>query len=285
MTNIKSIKTLTPPPRPSATKINQEPVVSLVFYSFPLSFPPAEEGQQIPVPPQIEGEHLFLQCTWPDFPSEAFVGSEPQQAGSPTSEPLADSFAIEVKSAEVCQWNADNSSLIFLKEGNCILTVTATKAGYANKSEDFSVMVGLAQVSVEDWGTFDPVTVGEAATAPPSLTDMEPNDATPAWTSATESICEVDPVSGFVTGLDAGDCQVRLTLSRDQRSPVSHDYSFTVNAGTIVISGWGTYDPVTVGAAVPFPLQTWEDSPFPILQKTTLQQQEPSVMWIPQQVK
>ena len=190
---------------------------------------------------------VFSTITWPDFPTEAFAESEPQQVGDPTSEPLAASFVIEGKTDEICQWNTETKSLIFTKQGTCTITVTATQEGYTEKSEDFSVTVSPAKIRVGDWGIFDPGTVG-AAISPPLLTDLEPSDATGAWVSTTTSICEVDPSTGAVTGLTLGDCTVRLTLSHDDWTEIVYDYTLPVNVGTIAVSNWGTYGTVTVGA-------------------------------------
>ena len=49
-------------------------------------------------------------------------------------------------------------------------------------------------------------------------------------------------------------CVIRLTLTKTGYNTRTHDYSITVNEGTIAVDGWGTYSAATVGtAATPAP--------------------------------
>ena len=108
-----------------------------------------------------------------------------------------------------------------------MLRVTATKTGYTPKARDFSVTPGYLQMSVTNWGTYDPVKVGYAPTEAPTLTELDPSDAAKTWTSTTPNICTVNEV-GKVKGEDPGDCTIRLTLAKASYNDLSHDYSITV---------------------------------------------------------
>ena len=97
------------------------------------------------------------------------------------------------------------------------------------------------------WGTYGAVRVG-AATSAPGIGTTTPSTGK-AYASRTAAVCSVD-AQGAVTGTTTGTCEIRLTLSAAGYNDITHDYSFTVGAGTISIAGWGgNYGAVTVGAA------------------------------------
>ena len=95
---------------------------------------------------------------------------------------------------------------------------------------------------------------GAAATAPIPST-VVPMDATKSYATTTPALCEVNSSSGAVTGKDNGNCTVKLTLSRNGYTDKTHDYTVTINEGTIAVDGWGSYAASkTVGdAAIPAP--------------------------------
>ena len=98
------------------------------------------------------------------------------------------------------------------------------------------------------WGTYGAVRVG-AATSAPGIGATTPSTSK-AYSSQTSSVCSVVSGTGAVTGTTTGTCEIRLTLSATGYNDLTHDYSFTVGAGTISIAGWGgNYGTVTVGAA------------------------------------
>ena len=49
--------------------------------------------------------------------------------------------------------------------------------------------------------------------------------------------------------MDAGTCEIDLTLSKTGFTDKTNRYSLTVTAGTIALTGWGTYGSVTVGTS------------------------------------
>ena len=98
------------------------------------------------------------------------------------------------------------------------------------------------------WGDYSAVRVG-AATSAPGIGTTTPSTSK-AYSSLTSSVCSVVTGTGAVTGTTTGTCEIRLTLSATGYNDLTHDYSFTVGAGTISIAGWGgNYGAVTVGAA------------------------------------
>ena len=93
---------------------------------------------------------------------------------------------------------------------------------------------GYLQMSVTNWGTYDPVKVGYAPTEAPTLTEPNPTDATKVYTSTTPRICTVSE-AGVVKGVNSGDCTIRLTLSKDTYNDFSHDYNITVTMDLVRI--------------------------------------------------
>ena len=62
-------------------------------------------------------------------------------------------------------------------------------------------------------GAYGTVLADGVAVAAPTLT-LDPTDATKAYISTTPHICTVDPNTGAVTGKQAGNCGIELTLSK-----------------------------------------------------------------------
>ena len=90
----------------------------------------------------------------------------------------------------------------------------------------------------------------------PAIGTTTPSSVGKVYESLTPSVCTAT-AAGVVEGLDDDEtCQVLLTLSKSGYNDRTHTYSFTVQKGTIAVTGndWGSYATVAVGAdAVPAP--------------------------------
>ena len=151
-----------------------------------------------------------------------------------------------------------------LDDGNCRISLTLQADNYDDLvyTYDFDVQPGTITVSgtttQDKWGSYGTVTVGGGAQSAPAIGTVSPSGAAKTYSSLTGTVCTVDSV-GAVTGIDDGSCQIKLVLSTDGHSDLPHTYSFTVQAGTIAVSGadtaakWGSYDPVRVGAGATSP--------------------------------
>ena len=72
--------------------------------------------------------------------------------------------------------------------------------------------------------------MGTSATAAPALVELEPSTATLSYSSNTSTICTVVEGTGAVTGIDAGTCEIDLTLSKTGYTDKTNRYSLTVNS-------------------------------------------------------
>ena len=104
--------------------------------------------------------------------------------------------------------------LAFTGNKECVVTVTAKKAGYEDFIKEFSVDPSLLPIAVYGWGSYGAVLADGVAVTAPTLSGVDPTDATKSYTSTTPHICTVDPNTGAVTGKQAGNCGIELTLSK-----------------------------------------------------------------------
>ena len=78
---------------------------------------------------------------------------------------------------------------------------------------------------------------------------LNPTDATRKYASTTAGLCSVNPTTGAVTGIDDGNCGIKLTLSRTGYTDKSHDYTLTVNEGVFTTITWANFpSSVTIGS-------------------------------------
>ena len=64
----------------------------------------------------------------------------------------------------------------------------------------------------------------------PALSGLNPTDATKNYVSVNTAVCTVDSSTGLVTEVEAGICEIDLTLSKDATYNNNvHRYSFFVN--------------------------------------------------------
>ena len=105
-----------------------------------------------------------------------------------------------------------------------------------------TVQAGTIAITGSDtaakWGAYTGVKVG-AATNAPAMGTITPTGAAKAYASRTAAVCSVD-AQGAVTGTTTGTCEIRLTLSATGHNDLSHDYSFTVGAGTQTGLAWSS---------------------------------------------
>ena len=164
----------------------------------------------------------FTSITWA-FPNSATNGGSSVLV-DPIADPVAESLEIAKKSGD-CEWDAVLKKLTFRSE-KCIMTVTAKKTGYETLIKEFSVDPSLLGITVTK-GTYGSVLADGVAVAAPTLT-LDPTDATKAYTSTTPHICTVDPNTGAVTGKQAGNCGIELTLSKTGYNDNTQTYTVVV---------------------------------------------------------
>ena len=166
---------------------------------------------------------------------------------NPRRNPPADNIEVAHKSGP-CTWDNEGKILNFQGNGDCVITVIATKDGYKDYSQDFSVNPALDSIDVDGWGEYGSVVAQGQAVNAPTLTGLDPGDATKVYTSNTTHICTVNQDTGAVTGLQGGTCGINLTLSKSGYNNNSHDYSFEVT-GTFSSLTWNAF-PTTARVGV-----------------------------------
>ena len=168
----------------------------------------------------------FTSIDWTAFPSSVAVGETTSAIANPVSVPAAATYDIAHQSGD-CSWDSVARTLSFTAATACVIRVTARKTGFTPRMRDFSVTPGSGEITVGNWGSYGTVSVGGGAVAAPTLTDVNPTAVTKAWASTDTKVCSINN-SGVVTGVNGGDCTIRLTLSATNYNDKTHDYNFTV---------------------------------------------------------
>ena len=141
----------------------------------------------------------------------------------------------------------DTRTLIFQKDGICIVQVVVSRSGYQDwNSPEISITVGQGSITVADWGNYEGVLNGSTVLAP-ELTNLVPSQAGKSYTTNTVTECSVDPTSGTVRGLSIGsdNCHITLTLSHIGYNDETHIYTLSVWSGVVDIS-WNGYSSDTI---------------------------------------
>ena len=194
----------------------------------------------------------FTSITWSSFPGSVTAGTTTSALQDPVSTP-AGSISI-TKDSGACTWSQSAKTLTFPDNDSttCVIGVTASKTGYNNKKQTFSVTPGLSEIRVTNWGTYSTATVGGGSVAAPSLTELTPSSGvTKLYESLTSSICTVsNGATGAVTPVTGGTCQVRLTISKTNYNNLTKTYSFQVNPGAFTSLVWTAF-PASAAVGTP----------------------------------
>ena len=94
----------------------------------------------------------FTSISWNDFPSAAQVNTSTDPLGDPVVVPSPDEIEITHKSG-ACAWDTQTKVLSFSGGGDCIISVTARKPGFAEKVRDFSVNPSLQPITLRRLGS------------------------------------------------------------------------------------------------------------------------------------
>ena len=125
-------------------------------------------------------------------------------------------------------------------------TIEARFAGNANyKATSYqsiaTITVRAGTISVSDWGTYNTLKVGGSATAPTVTSDPATSRLTKTYSQTGLSTpgCTADnsgTLSGAVVG--SGNCKIKLTLSVNGYTSISHTYSLDVVRGVQNTLSW-----------------------------------------------
>ncbi len=210
----------------------------------------------------------FSSLTWNQWATNtqgaAPSGTVDFSSKMPTSSPAADNYEIAVASGG-CSWNSGSEELTYRSDvGDCEITVTAKKSGYADKTERFRVAVANILSSIVDPIYPSTFQVGGGAITPStsaSASLVGGGNAAIAYSAQgvrgstdTENICSAtNTATGQITlGSDARAndiCRVTATYSGADHHTVTRTVNVRVNAGTGTIARGNIPNSGTVGAA------------------------------------
>ena len=198
-----------------------------------------------------------LTITWASFPSSGILDSLSEALPDPVISPAPASVTIAHKAGD-CTWDNEAKRISFEGLGNCILTVTANKQGFPEKTQDFTVNI-VGRFTSISWDFPNTATSGvskifrEYPEAVPAADNVEivVKSGSCTWTHSTKTLA--------FTGNEK--CVVTVTAKKAGYEDLPREFSVDPSLQAIDITGWGTYGSVlTDGVAVDAPALTGSDN-------------------------
>ena len=163
---------------------------------------------------------------WNTFPTEGTVGATIDLASNqPTVDP-SDATVVVTASGD-CDYS-NSKVLSFTDATECVVTATASKAGYADFSRTYRITPAAGSLS-PTWGSYAAVTVSTTAVNAPTITGVSGFTVVYAENSGSAG-CTV-AANGAVTGTAVGTCLVDATLSKTGYADAEKTYSISVGKG------------------------------------------------------
>ena len=75
----------------------------------------------------------------------------------------------------LCNVDSGTGAVTGIDDGTCTVTLTLSKTGYADKTNEYSITINEGVIALTDWGTYGTVTVGSGAVSAPAITDLNPS--------------------------------------------------------------------------------------------------------------
>ena len=107
----------------------------------------------------------------------ASAGAAPSLAGFNPSDATKN---YTTSTGTLCNVDSGTGAVTGIDDGTCKVTLTLSKTGYADKTNEYSITINEGVIALTDWGTYAAATVGAAATPAPAITDLNPSSATKA---------------------------------------------------------------------------------------------------------
>ena len=215
-------------------------------------------------------EGVWGNVAWSGYsPATGTVGGTSPTLQPPTSTPEADGWVYSTTAAgTVCTVNTSTGVLTFNGVGSCPVLAVPSKTGYAtHNGVSASVTIGKGTQSApptngNPYGSNPTLTVGAEALGITNALSTGEGALQYAVHSSDTSYCTVGATSGAVEALPAGagnDCRIQAKYIGNANyleSGVSTIATIGITNGTIVVSDWGSYTGVVVGAATNAPAIT-----------------------------
>ena len=216
------------------------------------------------------GQGSWGNVAWTGYsPATATVGGTSPTLQSPTSTPEADGWTYSTTAAgTVCTVNTSTGVLTLNGVGNCPVKAVPAKTGYAtHNGVTATVAISKGTQSApptngNPYGNSPTLAVGASALNITNALAAGEGAIQYAVHSSDTSYCTVNATSGAVEALAAGsgnDCRIQAKYIGNANyleSAVSTIATIGITAGTIVVSDWGSYTGVVVGAATNAPTIT-----------------------------
>ena len=179
------------------------------------------------------------------------VGGPPPVKNPPTGYPPGASFHYSSTPTDICTVDRLTGALSIggRSSGVCSINLTANAPGYNEKVITANVVVGVHVI----WGGYDNafVTFPDAPNLNAPVV-IVPSDSTVRYTTVSEDICRVDPVSGAVTSLNPGLCVVKLTASKPGYISYVTNFHITIEPRYMRNLTWDSRSPSTALRRGPF---------------------------------
>ena len=137
----------------------------------------------------------------------------------------------------------EEGALTILRDGSCEITLMASALGYNNATVTSIQTIELGTITGVTWSGYSPDSVEVGGSREVTAPSGVPEGASISYTVNDETICSVDAM-GTVGGLEAGTCEVTLTVTRPSYSDFTETNNVTVGDAQSI--GWTGYSPSTI---------------------------------------
>ena len=188
---------------------------------------------------------------WGTYNNGAVGGSDVAAATLSDLNPSSVSKAYQPLNQSVCTVNTSTGVVTPVLPGTCRVRLTLSKAGYNDKSHEYSFTIVTGTQSAISGFTYSSLTPKLSDTAPTLTAPTAPLDADFTYaTTAAATICTVSS-SGVVVLKGTGDCPVTVTASRTNYDSLSNTVTIVIGKGEFSSLTWPSFpSSAKVGASV-----------------------------------
>ena len=141
-----------------------------------------------------------------------------------------DSVTYSSQSSGVCSVASDGSVTV-ISRGNCVITATATRAGYGSANSSFNIVVVGRVIGIRSslsYSSTSAVLGGPAPSVTPATWSVAPDSV--FYYSSNPAVCRVAS-DGTLTLVSAGSCVITVTASKAGYTSSTSSFSITITGG------------------------------------------------------
>ena len=169
--------------------------------------------------------------TWSGYSSNTIDFNDTSAAPvQPDGVPRWATFSYSSTTPDICGVDSGTGALVYVDDGSCTITLTASAANYSNATADATLTINPIDFASLVWSGYTPDSISfrDRDTLPTfnAPTGMLEGTTFGNYSSADDMICTVDETNGALTAiLDAGTCTINVTAS----TPGYNDKTLTAN--------------------------------------------------------